>query len=110
MDMVIMWWVWLKCVGVVSGCLYGGMFVRLVFGGIPIRLVFVRRYIGFLITLLIPTPLISYLFLFAAASLLLCPFKNVFSVLIAKSNLKMAPTGTLTQQMWFKHCFPLAVK
>ena len=40
----------------------------------------VRRYIDFLIILLIPTPLV--LALFAAGSLLLCSFKKCFFVLV----------------------------
>ena len=42
--------------------------------------VVVRRYIGVLIILLIPTPIVLALFL-KAASLLLCSFKNIFFVL-----------------------------
>ena len=42
--------------------------------------VVVRRYIDILI-LLIPTPLALYSSFFAAASLLLCSFYNVFSIL-----------------------------
>ena len=40
--------------------------------------VVVRRYIDFFIILLTPTPLVLALF-FAAASLLLCSFLNIFS-------------------------------
>ena len=43
--------------------------------------VVIRRYIDILIIIInIPTPLVLGLFL-AAASLLLCSFKNIFSVL-----------------------------
>ena len=54
---VVIRWVWLECIGVVSGC--------------------VRRYLDFLI-LLIPTPLV--LALFCSSIPLLCSFLlNVFS-------------------------------
>ena len=51
MGVVIMRWVWLECIGVVSGCCK-------------------VQYIDILIILLIPTPLV--LAIFAAAFLLLC--------------------------------------
>ena len=44
--------------------------------------VVVKRYVDFLIILLIPTPLVLALFFLAAASLLLCSFKKCFSVLV----------------------------
>ena len=40
--------------------------------------VVVRRYIDFLITLLIPSPNVNISSFFAAASLFLCSFFNVF--------------------------------
>ena len=49
--------------------------------------VVVRRYIDFLIILLIPTPLVLALFLQQHSYILLCPFKkNVFCSLQYQSN------------------------
>ena len=44
--------------------------------------VVIRRYIDFLIILLIPTPLVRISSFFAAASLLLCSFLKCFFVLV----------------------------
>ena len=61
-------WMWLECIGVVLG-------------GV------VRRYIDFLIILLIPTPLV--LAFFAAASLHLCSFLKCFFVIDYMKKLRI---------------------
>ena len=70
-------WVWLECIDV---GLVG---------------VVVRRYIHFLIILLIPTPLVLALF-FAAASLLLCSFLKFCSLYIFSSPISILSVSSPT--------------
>ena len=60
-------WVWLECIGVVSGCCC------------------VRRYIDFLIILLFPTPLVFAHFCSSIPTSLLI-FKNVFLIIWADTK------------------------
>ena len=62
-------WVWLECIGMVSGCCKEAY-------------IYIYMHVDILIILLIPTPLVLYSSIFVAASLLLCSFLKCFFVLV----------------------------